>query len=315
MDRNEKISTSIIIDVPAEQVWEVIGPGFARVGEWVSAIGASRGVAVPGPNGAPVAGRACQVAAAGFGQIAEELTSYDPQARRLSYRVSDGMPSFVTGAQNTWQARPYDERRTQFTMDAEFTLTRTGRLAAPFLRAYLSRVGRRTSADLKALLETGTPSRAKAIQIHTTGRTALDRFVMVNALFSAASGVTLATANQWWSYQLGNPGAGLIASIGASLVGYGVLLAWTAGGGVTSENGRTFASLDAAWVLATLAVLGVAGSTFTSTGLAATLLTGLLVAVLGALQWRAANRLKGGLLPPSALSHSAQGVMPTPSTS
>lgn len=303
MGNTINISTRILIDAPAEQVWDVIGPGFTRIGEWVSAIGASRPVDGKGPDGAPAAGRTCRVASTGFDQIAEELTSYDPAARQLSYRASDGMPSFVIHAANTWQARPIGDHQTEFTMDAEISLTGAGRAAAPLLRAYLSRVMRSTAVDLKVRVETGTPSRAKTIQIHVGQRTRLDRLVTANALFSATSGAALTLASGWWSRQLGDPGNEPITAIGLGLVGYAVLLAWTSGRGLTGENGRLIAALDAAWVFATLAVLGLTGSTlFTTTGMTAAILASFIVANLGLLQWRAALRLDTERTVPSAES-------------
>ena len=285
------VSTSILIDAPAEDVWEVIGPGFTRVSDWVSAVATSVPTGAAGSSGAPAAGRGCRVATAGVDQIAEELTAYEPEARRLSYRMAGGMPSFVANASNTWQARALPDGRTEFTMDADVAFVGAGRFIGPFLRAYLSRVGRRTSRDLKALVETGAPSRAKAIQTHASRRTALDRLVLCNAAFSAFSGAALAVASSWWSRQFGEPAAEIIAIVGVGLVGYAVLLAWTAGRGVSGEDGRVIASVDAAWLAGTVVVLVLAGATFTGAGVAAAMLSGVAVAALGALQWRAAGRV------------------------
>lgn len=286
-----RVSSSIDIDSRGDDVWEVIGPGFTRVGDWVAAIASSEATGEGGPIGAPAAGRACTVATAGFDRITERHTEYDPAARQVGYRLASGMPSFVTDAGNTWQARPLPDGRTEFTMDADVTLTGIGRLASPFLRLYLARVGRRTSRDLKAFLETGAPSRAKAIASHSARRTTLDRVVLGNAAFSAATGSALAVASTWWSAQLGRPGQAVTATIGVSLVGYAVLLAWASGRGVTGEAGRTVAALDAIWVLGTVAVLAAFGAQFTAVGLAAAVMSGLAVAALGTHQWRTASHI------------------------
>jgi hypothetical protein len=279
------------IDATADEVWEVIGPGFARVGEWVSAIAVSEPIGHGTAGGPPCAGRACTVATVGFDRLTEHITDYDPAVRRLSYRLARGMPSFVADAGNTWQARPLPDGRTGFTMHAEVTLTGFGRLVGPLLRLYLGRVGRRTGRDLKALLETGTPSRAKVIAAHSARRTTLDRVVLGNAAFSAASGAALTMASTWWSSQFSGAGPAVTASVGVSLVGYALLLAWLSGRGVTGEAGRVVAALDVAWVLATVAVLAVFGSEFTAVGLTAAVLSTVAVAALGALQWRAAGRI------------------------
>ncbi|MGX5653183.1 hypothetical protein ACWKWC_00215 [Geodermatophilus nigrescens] len=82
-------------------------------------------------------------------------------------------------------------------MDADVRLTGFGRLVGTLLRLYLARVGRRTGRDLEALLETGKPSRAKAIAVHCARRITLDRLVLGNAAFSAASGAALTIASTW----------------------------------------------------------------------------------------------------------------------
>jgi hypothetical protein len=303
-----RVSTSIDIDATADEVWEVIGPGFTRVGEWVSAIAASEATGDGAANGMPAAGRVCRVVTAGVDRITEQLTAYDPAARRLGYRVAGGMPSFVGDAGITWQAQPLPDGRTEFTMAADVTLTGFGRLVGLFLRLYLARVGRRTSRDLKALLETGAPSRAKAIASHSARRTMLDRAVLSNAAFSAVSGLAVAVASTWWSSEFGSPESAVIASVGVSLVGYGLLLAWASGRGVTGESGRVVAALDAAWVVGTVAVLAALGSEFTTVGLIAAALSGVVVAALGALQWRAAGRID----PTAVISARPTGAVGSP---
>jgi hypothetical protein len=166
-----KVSTSIDIDAPAERVWEIIGPGFGTVGEWASAVPESRPTGALGPHGAACSGRVCTVATPGFDELTEELTDYDPAARRLTYRAVHGMPSFVTDARNTWQALPRPGGGTTFTMQADVRVAGAGRLAAPFLRVHLGRIGRRTGHDLRTYAETGAVSRAKAVQARSSART------------------------------------------------------------------------------------------------------------------------------------------------
>ena len=286
-----KVRTRIDIDATADDVWQVIGPGFTRVGDWVAAIATSEPTGEGGPTGAPPTGRTCTVATVGFDRISERLTDYDPAARQVGYRLAGGMPSFVTDAGNTWQARPLPDGRTEFTMDADATLSGIGRLFSPLLRHYLARVGRRTSRDLKVYLETGAPSRAKAISSHSAGRTTLDRVVLINAAFSAASGVALAVASTWWSTQFGTPWHGATAAGGVILVWYALLLGWASGRGVTGEAGRVIATLDALWVLGNVAALAVFGSRFTAVGLVAAIMSDLAVAALGILQWRTSSRV------------------------
>lgn len=286
-----KVSSSIDIDASSDQVWEVIGPGFGRVGDWVAAVEESRPVGEASLDGAPAAGRACSVATPGIDQITEQLTEYDGEARRLTYRLSDGMTRLATYAANTWQVRPLPDGRAEFRMDATVELVGPARLARPLVKAYLTAIGRRTSRDLKTYVETGVPGRAKAIQVHSSSRTTLDRLVLLNGAVSLASGAALLGTATWWSRQLGGPGSELVATVGAGLACYACALARTSGVGVTAEAGRLIALLDAAWVAATIGLLAAFASQLTPTGLAASVLCGVVVGALGWGQWVASARV------------------------
>lgn len=286
-----KVSSNIDIDAPADQVWEVVGPGFGRVGDWGAAVEQSRPVGEASLDGAPAAGRTCSVAMPGIDQIAEQLTEYDVEARRLTYRLSDGMTRLVAGAANTWEVRPLPEGRAEFRMNATVELVGAARVAGPFVKAYLSAIGRRTSRDLKTYVETGVPSRAKAIRVHASSGTMLDSMVLLNGVVSLTSGMALLGAAGWWSPQFGDPGTGLVAAVGVGLAGYAWVLARAAGAGVTAESGRLIASLDAAWVVGTVVLLSAFASQLTRTGLATSVACGAVVAALGYAQWVAAGRI------------------------
>lgn len=286
-----KVSSSIDIDASADHVWEVIGPGFGRVGDWGAAVEESRPVGEGSLDGAPAAGRACSVATPGVDQITEQLTDYDVKARRLTYRLSDGMTHLVAGAANTWEVRPLRDGRAEFRMDATVELVGAARVAAPLLKAYLTAIGRRTSRDLKTYVETGVPSRAKAIRVHASSRTVLDRLVLLNGVVSLTSGMVLLGASGWWSGQLGGVGTELVATVGVGLAGYAWVLARAAGAGVTPELGRLLALLDGAWVIGTVGLLSAFASQLTGTGLAASVGCGVVVAAVGCGQWLASARV------------------------
>lgn len=133
-----KVSTRIDIDAPADEVWEVIGPGFGRVGDWVAAVAESRAVGEAVLPDAPAAGRTCSVAAAGIDHLTEQLTDYDTETRRLTYRVGDGMAHLVADATNTWHVRSLPDGRAEFRMEATVELVGLARAARPLLQAYLS---------------------------------------------------------------------------------------------------------------------------------------------------------------------------------
>ena len=127
------------------------------------------------------------------------------------------MTRLVAGAANTWEVRPLRDGRAEFRMDATVELVGAARVARPLVKAYLTAIGRRTSRDLKTYVETGVPSRAKAIRVHVASRTVLDRLVLLNGVVSLTSGMVLLGASGWWSRQLGGVGTELVATFGVGL--------------------------------------------------------------------------------------------------
>jgi hypothetical protein len=98
------LTSAIVIDAPAERVWQVIAHQFDRIGDWATAIPASAAVAfAPSPVPAPVAGRVCHIGVRMVPTVTETVVAYDEVTRTPTYEATDGMPSFVTLARNRWQ--------------------------------------------------------------------------------------------------------------------------------------------------------------------------------------------------------------------
>lgn len=175
-----QLSTHLIVAAPAHAVWEVIGPRFAQIGDWATAIPASAALPAPtGPAaqtatrppaaatlaGAPVTGRVCQTGVRLVPQVTETLVAYDEASRTLTYEAS-GMPAFVTTARNTWTVTPLGERRTQISLQARFdTRGLLGLLGRWAILAQVGRTSRYLASDLRHYVETGTPSPRKQRQL------------------------------------------------------------------------------------------------------------------------------------------------------
>jgi hypothetical protein len=178
------LSIDLVIAAPADQVWQVIGHRFDRIGEWATAIPASTavpaspgrptaGTAGAGPPGlppvadavdAPVAGRVCQTGIRLAGAITETLTAYDDTNRTLTYQAA-GLPAFVTLARNTWTVVPIDARTCRVSLRAQFdTRGLLGALGRWVILAQTRRTGRHLADDLRHYVETGTPSPRKQRQ-------------------------------------------------------------------------------------------------------------------------------------------------------
>jgi hypothetical protein len=170
------MSAQLRIDAPADRVWEVIGPGFARIGEWASVIPASAPVpvpaATPGPGAGlnaaaapPEPGRVCTTGSRMLPQVTELLVAYDPAGRTLTYEAS-GMPAFVTLARNTWTVIPDGESACLVTLDARFQARGVPGLLARWVIAIQARRNARLlQADLRHYLKHGAPSPRKQRQL------------------------------------------------------------------------------------------------------------------------------------------------------
>ena len=162
-----KLSNYIHIDAPADQVWQVVGVQFDRIGEWATAIPAS--TAAPNSGGvtqARATGRSCHTGLRWLPEVSETILDYDDAARTLTYEAQDGMPKFVAVARNRWTVTPEGAQRCRVSYDAVFeTRGVLGRLARGPALIGVMRTGRHTLDDLKHYVERGAPSPRKRRQL------------------------------------------------------------------------------------------------------------------------------------------------------
>ncbi|WP_224816960.1 SRPBCC family protein [Hasllibacter sp. MH4015] len=107
-----------LVNKPVADVWEVLGPGYERAGDWASSVYVSRARSgQPKVTAAPVAGRTCETS---LGPFTETIEAYDPVARRIAYSATgDKMPGFVRSLVNTWELVPKGPDRTEVRMVLE----------------------------------------------------------------------------------------------------------------------------------------------------------------------------------------------------
>jgi hypothetical protein len=157
------LSNDIVIDAPADTVWQVIAHEFDRIGNWATAIPASHTLDAVSAVGAPVAGRVCQTGLRMAPAVSETVVAYDETGRTLTYEATDGIPAFVTLARNQWQVTALDERRSRVSFDAELQVRgMLGKLFRWWLLLRVGRDGKHLLDDLKHYVEHSTPSPRKA---------------------------------------------------------------------------------------------------------------------------------------------------------
>ncbi|HET9970550.1 MAG TPA: SRPBCC family protein [Streptosporangiaceae bacterium] len=167
-----QLTTHLAIDAPAGVVWQVIGPGFARIGDWATSIPASAATPVPAPAAAspavargPVTGRTCSTGIRLVPRITETLTGYDEQGRTLSYQAA-GLPGFITAARSTWTVTPAGEAACRVTVTGHFqTRGVLGLLGCWAILAHARLTARHLQADLRHYVKHGMPSPRKQRQL------------------------------------------------------------------------------------------------------------------------------------------------------
>lgn len=87
------LTRQIVIDGPADTVWEVLAGRFDRIGEWATAIlGSSLGVADPDliALDAPIAARVCETGIRALPQVTKTIVEFDASNRSLTYKATGG---------------------------------------------------------------------------------------------------------------------------------------------------------------------------------------------------------------------------------
>ena len=157
-----KMSKSIVVNVSADNLWQIIGPGFAEAAKWSSAVDHSMGHGEGKFDGATSDTRSCDLSAKGFSSVKERITEYDVSTRTMAFDVFEGMPGFVTYTNNRTIVSDLDAGQSK----AELQITMhmkpfMGWLLGGMLKKNLSNLIDSALDDLKVFAETGKPSSRK----------------------------------------------------------------------------------------------------------------------------------------------------------
>ena len=161
------------INVSADELWQLVGPGFVEVYKWSSNVDYATGSGESKFAGAVCSERACEVNVMGFSSIKEKLTNYDQEKMSLTYEVNDGMPGFITKAENQWTVVPISHGRSKLVMKAVF---RSKGLMGTLMNAMMKKKMDETLVtvlnDAKVYAETGEISSAKRQRMSELARKA-----------------------------------------------------------------------------------------------------------------------------------------------
>jgi hypothetical protein len=91
-----------LVRAPRSTVWQLLGPGFARIGDWSTSCPESTPHEVSNADRrAPEPGRRCASTIAGIGGVVERVVVYEPD-HHLGYEVVSGLPPFLAAARSDW---------------------------------------------------------------------------------------------------------------------------------------------------------------------------------------------------------------------
>ncbi|MEM8970591.1 MAG: SRPBCC family protein [Pseudomonadota bacterium] len=152
-----RIKKEVKVQAPIDQVWQLLGPNYAKAGDWASSVYASRGrEGAPTIADAPVTGRVCETS---VGPFTETLENYDPGSYQLSYSATgEKMPGFLRRLTNSWRLIPAGSGNTIVKMELQADI------AFPFnvlmgwmMRMQFGNLLQNSIEEFKHFAETGQP--------------------------------------------------------------------------------------------------------------------------------------------------------------
>ena len=151
-----KIKRTFTVDAPPEHVWDILGPRYARAGDWASSVYvSSEHLGTPKVAGAPVSGRVCRTS---LGPFTETIEAYDDSRDHVAYSAKGNrMPGFVKQLVNSWTVYPAGTNsRVEMELNTKIAFP-FNVLMGPMMKMQFGKVLREASEELKHYAETGTP--------------------------------------------------------------------------------------------------------------------------------------------------------------
>ena len=150
------------INVSTDELWQILGPGFEKAGEWSRAVDHSEGIGQAQFKGATCDTRACDINAKGFNKVTERLTYYDSEKQSLTYDIIEGTPGFVISTSSHWQVVSLDQNKAALQMTVTIQSKKfMGSLMGKSFKKSIMRLIPGVFEDLTIYAETGQISEAK----------------------------------------------------------------------------------------------------------------------------------------------------------
>ncbi len=112
-----QVSQQTTVNVPADEVWKILGTDFNNISEWAGIVLESDGI----PEMPSGSGRICNVK--GVGKTLEKLTSFDDKQREFSFTFENSkIPFFVKKIENKWSVEPKGNAQSLVQVQADVSL-------------------------------------------------------------------------------------------------------------------------------------------------------------------------------------------------
>lgn len=159
----------IIIEKPADQVWEVLGNQYGEAYKWASGINHSSSYGKAELTQANCNNRTCELPS---GKIEEVIRVFDPNNHVLEYEVIQGFPFFVESGVNHWELASLGSR-TKVHMHLTITTKGImGKVMGPMMKSQMAKATKSVLYDLKHYVETGKASPEKTNEMAKISRKA-----------------------------------------------------------------------------------------------------------------------------------------------
>lgn len=152
-----KIQRQFTVNASADRVWEILGPQYDNVAEWVSSVHVSHGHNTSALlQNAPCSGRVCET---DLGPFKETITHYDEHKRHVAYTAQgEKMPFFVKHLSNSWTVTPLTDNTAKVDMCMKADLLPVFNIVmGPVMRLQMGGILENATEELQYFAETGTP--------------------------------------------------------------------------------------------------------------------------------------------------------------
>ncbi|MBL4685545.1 MAG: SRPBCC family protein [Nannocystaceae bacterium] len=150
------IRMSLELDVPAAEVWRVLGERFGNVGDYAAGVQSS---SMDGEVGVGAV-RTCTTQPFGpfaAAKITEELTEFDPAAMKFTYLAGGDLPRMIPTSKNRWSVEALGSERCRVQCHASVDLLWWALPLAQLLGWGIRSEVLRFGEDLRYRVENGTP--------------------------------------------------------------------------------------------------------------------------------------------------------------